>query len=132
MARVVRPGGRLVLADIDFETVAVDHPDRELTRRILHWRCDHHGGDNWSGRKLLRRARVAGLEDVQVTPVSVTAFDEKSALTLSLWRSAEVARDGGAITAEEHDAWIATLKDRILAGRFFAGVTYYILKGWIS
>ncbi len=54
LARVVRPGGRLVVMDWDFDTVAVDHSDRELTRRLLHWRCDHYGGNNWSGRQLWR------------------------------------------------------------------------------
>ena len=52
LARVLRPGGRLVAMDWDFDTVAVDHSNRELTRRLLHWRCDHYGGNNWSGRQL--------------------------------------------------------------------------------
>jgi ubiquinone/menaquinone biosynthesis C-methylase UbiE len=131
IARVVRPGGRVVLADWDFETVAVDHPDRELTRRILHWRIDHHGGDNWSGRKLLRRAKDAGLTRIESIPVVYIAQDENSALTLSLWRAAEVARDGGGITPQEHDAWIDDLKERIVQRRFFASIVYFIVKGWV-
>ena len=55
LVRVVRPGGRVVVMDWDFGTVALDHSDRELTRRLQHWRCDHHGGNNWSGRQLWRR-----------------------------------------------------------------------------
>ncbi len=69
MARVVKPGGRVVLMDWDWETLTVTHPDRELTRRLLHWRCDHHGGDNWSGRKLLGYLLDAGLHNPTVTPV---------------------------------------------------------------
>ena len=76
MARVVKPGGRVVLMDWDFETVTVTHPDRELTRRLLHWRCDHHSGDNWSGRRLLGYALAAGLRDVTVIPVTTVARDE--------------------------------------------------------
>jgi ubiquinone/menaquinone biosynthesis C-methylase UbiE len=130
MRRVVRPGGRVVLADWDFETATVDHPDRELTRRILNWRIDHHGANNWSGRQLLRLGRQAGLKDVQVYPLVVTATDEKPALTQSLWRAAEVARDGGAITEAEHDAWVSALKERITSGSFFASLVYFIMKGW--
>jgi ubiquinone/menaquinone biosynthesis C-methylase UbiE len=130
MVRVVRPGGRVILADWDFETVTVDHPDRELTRRILHWRTDHHGGDNWSGRKLLRRARNAGLDHIECIPFSHIAVDESSALTLSLWRAAEVARDGGEITHQEHDGWVTGLKECIHQKRFFASIVYFILKGW--
>ena len=96
MARVVKPGGRIVLMDWDFETVTVMYPDRELTRRLLHWRCDHHSGDNWSGRCLLGHALAAGLRDVTVIPVATVARDEAAALTGSLFRAAEVARDGAA------------------------------------
>ncbi|MBN1148016.1 MAG: methyltransferase domain-containing protein [Anaerolineales bacterium] len=130
IARVVRPGGRIVLADWDFETTLVDHSDRELTRRLLNWRCDQHSGDNWSGRKLLAWAVNAGLREVSVTPLVVIAHDESAALTQTLWRAAEVARQGGAISPAEHDAWVGELKRRIAAGRFFASMTYFIVNGW--
>ncbi len=35
MVRVVRPGGRIVVMDWDFDSVVVDHPERELTRRLV-------------------------------------------------------------------------------------------------
>jgi len=129
MVRVLRPGGRLMVMDWDFETVTVDHPDRELTRRVLHWRADHHGGNNWSGRQLFRRAVNAGLQDIAVIPVVTMARDESVSLTQSLWRAAEVARDGGAITLAEHDAWVNELKTRIAEGCFFASIVYFIVRG---
>jgi len=129
MARVVKPGGRVVLMDWDFETVVVSHPDRELARRLLHWRCDHHSGDNWSGRRLLGYALAAELRDVTVIPVATVARDEAAALTGSLFRAAEVARDGGAITPEEHDAWTGELRRQLAEGRFLASITYFIVRG---
>jgi ubiquinone/menaquinone biosynthesis C-methylase UbiE len=129
LRRVVRPGGRVALADWDFDTLAVDHPDRELTRRLLHWRSDHHGGNNWSGRQLFRYAVEAGWREVTVAPRVTVACDESRALTQSLWRAAAVARDGGAITAQEHDAWVGVLQERLADGRFFAAITYFIVKG---
>jgi ubiquinone/menaquinone biosynthesis C-methylase UbiE len=129
MARVVRLGGRVVLMDWDFGTVAVDHSDRALTRRILEWRTDHHGGDNWSGRQLPGDMAAVGLRAVQIHPVAQVARDERYALTQSLWRAAEVCRDAGAITAAEHDAWVAELKIRIATGRFCASIVYFIVRG---
>ena len=129
MARVVKPGGRVVLMDWDWETLAVTHPDRELTRRLLHWRCDHHGGDNWSGRKLLGYLLDAGLHNPTVIPVVTLARDETAALTGTLWRAAEVARDRGGITPDEHDAWVGELKRQIAAGRFLASIVYFIVRG---
>lgn len=129
MIRAARPGGRLALMDWDFETLAVDHSDRELTRRIIQWRTDHHSGNNWSGRQLWGRAVAAELYAVRVAPVTTTALNERASLTGSLWRAAEVSREAGAITAAEHDGWVGELKARLAAGRFFASVTYFIVWG---
>jgi ubiquinone/menaquinone biosynthesis C-methylase UbiE len=132
MARVVRPGGRVVLMDWDWGTLAVDHTDRALTRRLMDWRCDNHGGDNWSGRKLLAVALAAGLTHVAVTPVATLARDETAALTGSIFRAAEVARNGGAITPAEHDAWVAELRQRLVEGRFVASLVYFVVCGEVG
>ena len=129
MMRVVRRGGRIVLMDWDWETVAVDHPDRELTHRLLHWRCDHHGGNNWSGRQLQRLMLDAGLHDVRVTPVVTIVHDDNTSLAQSLWRAAEVARNGGAITPDEHAVWTSALKARLASRCFFASIAYFVVCG---
>ena len=116
--------------DWDFETVAVDHPDRELTRRMLHWRTDHHGGDNWSGRQLWRRMVAAGLKQQTVYPWVGVAHQETDGLTQTLIRTAQVARDGGAISSVEHDSWVADLQQRIQDGTFFASIVYFIVRGF--
>jgi len=131
LARVVRPGGRVVLMDWDFETVVVDHPDRALTRLLLHWRTDNHGGDNWSGRQLWRRALQEELTNLEVTPLVTVARSEREGLTQTLWRAAEVARNGGGISAKEHDAWVDKLKQRLADGTFFASIVYFIVKGYV-
>lgn len=130
LRRVVRSGGRVVLMDWDFDTVAVDHSNRELTRRLLHWRSDHYGGNNWSGRQLAGLANGAGLQEVQVTPAVLVARDECAGFTQSLWRAAQRACEAGAITPIERDAWLAELQARIAAGRFFASITYFIVLGY--
>lgn len=129
MVRVVRRGGRVVVMDWDFDTVTVDHPDRELTRRLIHWRSDHHGGDNWSGRQLWRRMAASGVQSLTVQPVVTVVHHEADSLTQSLWRAAQVSRDNGAISPDEHDAWVGTLKDRIRTGTFFASIVYFIVSG---
>jgi ubiquinone/menaquinone biosynthesis C-methylase UbiE len=132
MMRVVRPLGRIVLMDWDWETVTVDHPDRELTRRILHWRADHHGGNNWSGRQLWRLMIDSGLRDVRVTPVATVVHDANTSLAQSLWRAAQVSRDGGAITPDEHDRWMGELEVRLAAGMFFASIVYFVVQGHLE
>ena len=127
--RVLRPGGRAVVMDWDFDTLALNHSDRELTRRLLHWRCDHHGGNNWSGRQLWRQMVTAGLTNVEVFPFVSLAHHENDSLTLSLFRAAEVARQDGAISPDEYDAWVGELKSDLAAGCFFASIVYFIVRG---
>lgn len=129
LARVVRPGGKLVAMDWDYDTVAVDHTNRELTRRLLHWRCDHDGGNNWSGRQLWRQMLAAGISNLKVVPVVSIARQEQDSLTISLFRAAQVARDGGEITPSEHDAWVGELKSALATGCFFASIVYFIVSG---
>jgi ubiquinone/menaquinone biosynthesis C-methylase UbiE len=129
LRRVLRPGGKVVAMDWDFETVTVDHSNRELTRRILHWRCDHYGGNNWSGRQIKRQMAQAGFCNLQVFPVGSVANGERDSLTVSLFRAAEVAREGGGITPGEHDAWVGELRSAMAAGTFFASIVYFIVSG---
>lgn len=129
LVRVVRPGGRVVVMDWDFDTVALDHSDRELTRRLMHWRCDHHGGNNWSGRQLWGQMAATGLVNVKVVPVVSVAHHENDSLTLSLFRAAQVAREGGAIAPDEYNAWVSELRSNLAAGCLFASIVYFIVLG---
>jgi hypothetical protein len=115
--------------DWDFETLAVDHSNRDLTRRLLHWRCDHHGGNNWSGRQLWGLMAATGLVNVKAVPFVSVAQRENDSLTQSLFRAAQVARDGGAIASNEYDAWVADLRSSLAAGYFFASIVYFIVSG---
>lgn len=129
LVRVVRPGGRVMVMDWDFDTVAVDHPNRDLTRRILHWRCDHHGGNNWSGRQLWGLMFTTNLVNIKVFPVVSVARNENDSLTLSLFKAAQVACDGDAITPDEYKAWTEELKSSLRVGYFFASIVYFIVLG---
>lgn len=129
LVRIVRPGGRVVVMDWDYDTVALDHSDRELTRRLLHWRCDHHGGNNWSGRQLWGQMTATGLVNVKALPVVSIARQENDSLTLSLFKAAQVARDGGAIAPDEYDAWVGELKSNLATGCFFSSIVYFIVRG---
>jgi len=132
MKRVVKPGGRVMVMDWDFDTVAVDHPNQELTRRLLHWRNDHHGGNNWSGRQLWRRMREAGIQNLSEHPWVSVAHGEEDGLTQTLWRAAQVACEGGTISSAEQEAWMNGLKDSIRAGTFFACIVYFIVTGTVD
>ena len=123
LIRVVRTGGKVVVMDWDFETVAVDHPNRELTRRVLHWRCDHYGGNNWSGRQLWKHMAEGCFSSLKLLPVVSVARNAAIFSDLSLFRAAQVARDGGGITSSEYDAWVEEIRSALRTDVFLEALS---------
>jgi ubiquinone/menaquinone biosynthesis C-methylase UbiE len=124
--RVLKPGGRLVSVDQDAGTRVIDHPDRQTTRTIVNYACDHLSADGWLGRRLPWLLRSAGfcVESVEIHPHLATSphgymFD-------SAIRFAQAAMDGGAITPEAGQRWIGQLHELAQAGSFLASVNYYV------
>jgi len=62
-------------------------------------------------------------------PVTTVALGGDTSLAQSVFRAAEVACDGGAISAAERDAWVSELQQRIATQRYFAAITYFIVRG---
>ncbi|MET8950885.1 methyltransferase domain-containing protein [Streptomyces sp. NPDC004393] len=54
--RVLRPGGRLVMGEPDWETLSVDHPDEALTRAYTRYVADEVIRNASLGRQLPRLA----------------------------------------------------------------------------
>jgi SAM-dependent methyltransferase len=71
VARVLRPGGRLVVAHWDWDSQQFDGPDRPLVRRLVHAYCEWRQpwmehSDGWMGRRLWGLFGADGSFDVAV------------------------------------------------------------------
>jgi len=119
MIRVVRPGGRLLVADPDHGMWALDHSDRTLTRTLLTWWFDVITNP-WIARGMPTRFRGAGLEDVDVSllPIVLHSLEAADAMT-GVAKAATAAAAQGVITPEQQRAFDAELSDRDRTGRFF-------------
>lgn len=129
LCRVTRPGGRLGILECDWGTVAVDHSDRTLTRRILDWRTDKVDGNNWMGRQLVARSLAAGWQIGHIRVLPTIGRDETTTHFGSLRRCGELALQNGIIDQNEHDSWVGELDSRLAAGLFFASINEYIVVG---
>lgn len=127
LRRVMRPAGRLAILECDWGTMAVDHSDRALTRRILDWRTDTVDGNNWMGRQLAARSLAAGWRIGDIRVLATIGRDETTTHFGSLCRCAELAQQNGVIDQREHDSWVGELDSRLAAGLFFASINEYIL-----
>jgi ubiquinone/menaquinone biosynthesis C-methylase UbiE len=126
LVRVTRPGGRVVVFDFDWDTVVVDSDHRAVTRRIMRSFSDAIRND-WIGRQLPRRFAEHGLTDVSITPHTVLLHFE---FTQLLWGGHLTrAQQAGVVTAAEVAEWWDGLSRAHEQGRFFAGLTAFIVAG---
>jgi len=129
MVRVVRRGGRVVSCDQDGDTWTIDHPDRELTLRIVRFNSDQRYADGWTGRRLRRLFQTAGLRQIEVQTL-VHADTEKSSYLFGMAeRIANAAMEVGEISQEENAKWLTQLNAQAVAGNFFSSINYYICVG---
>ena len=67
LLRVVKPRGRVFIAETDWDTLAYSIPDKELQRKVTLSFTDHHG-DGWVGRRLYAMCQQAGANAIEIHP----------------------------------------------------------------
>ncbi len=131
MMRVVKPGGRIVAAEVDWDTIVSDLPgiDRDLYRRTTRAKSDS-AGNGWMGREIRRHVLDMGLDDVASAGFVVIFTDAGAVLDdLGLRLGTERVRDTGAISPAECGRLIAAEEAAGRAGRYFAAFTLFTVSG---
>lgn len=116
LARVLKPGGRLVLCDTDWSSASVDFSDDALERRLLRFFGEKMRPNGNAGRRLLRHLRDAGLADLTFEAWPVVARDLEQA-PVGEWLIGE-ASEAGLATEAELDAWRSELQAASRVGTF--------------
>jgi len=125
MARVTRPGGRVGVQDQDFGVVAVTHPDRDLTDRVMRGVAEHIYAEPHSGRRLPGLLRAAGLDDIRLLT------DVYQDTTLEPWTKRFLERRGeravsfGIVTAATAQRWLDGFTALVARGAFVLTLNYY-------
>jgi ubiquinone/menaquinone biosynthesis C-methylase UbiE len=122
--RLLRSGGRLVMAEPDWDSLAIDHPDLEISRAYTRHITDKVVRNGVIGRQLPRLAVDAGFTISSVVPITTVFGDPQSADTiLGLERNTTRAVAAGYLTARQATTWL----DHLAHGTFFAAVTLYLI-----
>jgi arsenite methyltransferase len=124
MHRALRPGGRVVVWDVDWATISLHAFDAALTERVLRaW--DQHLTHPSLPRTLRPRMRSVGFEDVrmQAHPFSTCELDPETygVALLPLIAMFVVGRDG--ITDHAAQAWVTEQQQLGARGEFYFAST---------
>ncbi|WP_380283684.1 methyltransferase domain-containing protein [Kitasatospora purpeofusca] len=137
IARVLKPGGRLVVAHVDFDSLVISGASRDLDRRICHaftddqqpW-MDH--ADGRIGRKLpgLVNASPLLVERVHPWVTSSTELSGHAGRRIEGIRqalSSAASKGRGSVSLAEIETWHEALRLAADHGRFFLAETAVVV-----
>ncbi|MGW1057001.1 methyltransferase domain-containing protein [Micromonospora rubida] len=133
LIRVVRPAGRVVLADPDYDTQVLDIADQSLARRVLRFRADALLRNGTLAHQHAGLLATHGLVDVTVEPRTLlvrnpTAVD--NVLGLRSW--AATAAQRGALDPAEARSFEDQFDDAVTAHRFTYAVTFFLTAATVT
>jgi arsenite methyltransferase len=123
--RVLRPGGRLLVLDTDWDSIVWHSSDRVRMECVLAaW--NEHLADPYLPRRLPALMRGAGLElaDAAIIPILNQGADRRTYSAGMLRLVAEYVAGRGGITADEARAWADDLES--LGDDYFFSLNRYL------
>lgn len=127
LRRVLRPGGRAVVYDTDFDSLVWRAADRERAERVLD-AFDDHCPRPHLGSRLRPHLREAGLTVEAVEPNTILDTRlEEGAFGYHLMEAVrDYVVDRDLVDAGTADAWVADLRERERRGETFFSLTQYL------
>ena len=126
MARVTRPGGRILVFDFDWDTLIIDHPDKAITRTFIRSYCDSIQ-NGWIGRQLPRLFKEQDLEVLAFDPVQVLVHYELAELAFGSHLA--LLQTNGTLSASQARTWWQYLQQADEQGALLISFTAFVVAG---
>ncbi len=128
--RVLKPGGRLVVGDIHFDSLVwfSDQPDR-MARMVEAW--DNHLAERCIPAILPHILKSAGFIVEGIQPVTVCDNELKpdGIANLMIHVMEPYAVNNDLVPSEEANAWVNEQFSLAKEGRFFFSITHFVVSG---
>ena len=132
MVRVVRPGGRVVLTEQDWDTFFFDCGEKALTRRIVSAFSDTVPNGQ-IGRALPRMFADAGLERISVQGIPFVITGQHAHMLDGMVEGhLSYCLSEGIVSQSEFDTWLHEYKSRVNAGTMTIGFLLVRATGFKS
>ena len=125
--RVLRPKGRVVIVDTDWDSIVWHSPDPDRMARVLAaW--GEHAADSYLPRTLAGRLRNAGfrVEHERVIPLFNPVYDENTYSNRVIDTIAAFVTGREGIGRDEADAWARELRQAGERGDYFFSLNRYL------
>tara|TARA_B100000609_G_scaffold199630_1_gene205204 strand:+ start:5860 stop:6654 length:795 start_codon:yes stop_codon:yes gene_type:complete len=132
MARVTKPGGRIVVVDTDFGTLSIDSSEDRVERILTRITTEISHYNGYAGRQLYRYFREQGLMHLQIEmlPFFVTQLQLMRKIFM-LEKVEEMAIQNEAITQDELARWHASLEAAEAKQTLFGSASQVMLTGLV-
>ena len=122
--RVLRPGGRAVFAEPDYDTLVIDYPDARVMRAYRAFITDHVIRNASIGRQLAGLSERLGFVSSDAVPVTSVFRDVSEADRIfGFERVTRRAVASGYLDEAAADAWL----DHLATQPFFAAATLFVV-----
>jgi SAM-dependent methyltransferase len=132
-ARILSPGGSILIAHFDWDTQTFDGEDRDLVRRVVHafndWKqAWMEAADPWAGRRLWRELSPLFEGEIRTYTLTSTPFEPESYGRQQAESFRALVRRG-MVSQAKFDKFFSFLEQDAALGRFFYSVTLYVYVG---
>ena len=135
LVRVVRPGGRVIMAHWDWDSQLFNGDNKELNRRLVHVFCDWQQdwmahADGWLGRRLWSIFNSVGMFDGEIyARVLINRSFSAEYFGYARAQDMKALIDRGLASSDDVEAFLAEQESLNANGRYFYSVTGFAYVG---
>ncbi len=127
LLRVLKPWGRLILADPDYGTQFMAFPDQSLAAKVFQFRAKCAVRNGTLAHQVPALLSSVGFREILVE-TQVLQIEDPMALdhVMGLRTWGQAARDADFLTSDELEAWNRLFDECVKTRRFMWGVTFFL------